>query len=433
MNFFYILSIVYMASTLTMQYPNEHWITIKSISFHGPTSCVYDKDNRFVIGLTNHNLITQHYFSARPVSMCFEYKSPVAQITLSPAQKYLYGVSSKDPHCTKRFYTLWSMATKRILHQLELPNFYYHLSPHDTYLITQDNGTVHVRDAQTSTMLHTIAPIHEDITKLSDPYFAPSFNRSETLMAIAHKPPTAQATCNADKSRVINLATREVVDVYGSQCTPAFSPDNQYIATATEKDEVKLWDIKKQQLIATLTKSPACALLFTTHNRLIIKNLPINDHYIAILSEEGQAADALFPSLIIANPTMQTQQPEKHNNTICSADGSRLCTLHHHKEYDMLGFSHAFIFTFIDSNTGIKRCISCDVRKLYPAALYMSPHGQYIVIPSYEYDLIANAHEKTYVYHPGGRYGNMHFSNNETTIAYQSDKQTAVLLKKQTR
>lgn len=430
MKFFYILSILYIASTLTMQYPNEHWITIKSISFHGPTSCVYDKDNKFVIGLTNHTCIVQYYFNSSPVSISFEYKSPVVQITLSPAQKYLYGVSSKDPHCTKRLYTLWSMATKKILHQLELPNFYYHMSPHDTYLITQDSGTVQVRDAQTSTMLHTIAPIHDDITKLSDPYFTPSFNPIETLMAIAHKPPKAQATCNADKSRIINLATGKVANIYGSQCTPAFSPNNEYIATATEKDEVKLWDIKKLQLIATLTKSPACALLFTTHNRLIIKNIPLNGHYVAILAEEAPVADTIFPSLIIANPTTQTQPPENHNNTICSADGSRLCTLHHHKEYDILGFSHAFICTFIDSNTARKKCISCDIRKLYPAPLYMSPHGQYIIIPSYEYDLIANAHQKTRVYHPGGRYGNMHFSNNEASIAYQLDKQTAVLLKR---
>ncbi len=430
MKLFYTVSLLYITSTLSMQYPNEHWITIKSISFHGPTSCVYDKDNKFVIGLTNHNLITQHYFSSKPVSISFEYKSPVAQITLSPAQKYLYGVSSNDPHCTKRFYTLWSIATKRILHQLKLSNFYYHLSPHDTYLITQDNGTVQVREAQTSTMLHTIAPIHDDITKLSDPYFAPSFNRNETLMAIAHKPPKAQGACNADKSRIINLATGEVIDVYGSQCTPAFSPDNEYIATATEKDEVKLWDIKKLQLIATLTKSPACALLFTTHNRLIIKNIPLDGHYVAILAEDIPVADTIFPSLIIANPAIQTQPPEKYNNTICSADGSRLCTLHHHKEYDILGFSHAFIFTFLNPSTARKKCISCDIRKLYPAALYMSPHGQYIVIPSYEYDLIANNNQKTYVYHPGGRYGNLHFSNNEASIAYQSDKQTAVLLQK---
>lgn len=436
-------------SSDAMNYKQYEWRTIDKISFSGPTSCIYDKDNTFVIGLTDHKFITQHHFLSRTSPVFFEYKSPVTHIALSPAQKYVYGLSTKDPHCTKRLYTLWSLATKRILHQLERSNFYYHISPLDTYIITQEKGTIEIRDAQTSKILRTIKPIHDHIATLHDPYFIPSFDNHALYMAVAHTPSATRAVMGADQSRIIYLANGATYNIFGSRCIPTFSPDSKYIATATENDTVNICSTKyntnqPKPNPFVILKYAAHSLTFTPNNMLIINS---TDHALQehrALKKEGDSFDDddadYYPyasSLIIADPVSLLEEKISKKTRTCdfainSCDGNRLCAIKRQYEYDnnTKQLYNALRCTILDPNTLQKHAFDCTVRKLYPAPFYMSPHGQYIVIPSYTHDIAVNATEKIYLPHTQGRYGNIHFSDDEKTIAYQPNKNTAVILKK---
>lgn len=414
-----------------MNHKQYEWRTIDEITFSGPTSCIYDKDNKFVIGLTEHKFITQHYFLSNAPAIFFEYKSPVTYIAFSPAQKYLYGLSTKDPHCTKRLYTLWSLATKKILHQLERPNFYYHLSPRDTYLITQENNIIEIRNAQTGDILQKVCPAPERQHLQADIYFDPSFNHQETFMGIAQKPPITHGADKADLSSIINLVTWHVHKLYGSQCAPAFSADGKYIATASESNTINVFSSQGFKLFEIIKES-AHSLLFTPNNELLIKH---PDTSLQIPTSLTAEYDMFISkqSITRTNPIFLSDTKIKLKHALSNYNGNRICFTKQQQHRDHHKTYHILLYKILDTNTLKTICVgNCKTDALYPTPFYMSPTGKYLVIPCYKYELIINQEETTHFWHTSSRPGNIHFSNDEKTIAYQPDKNTAVLLKKYT-